>query len=128
LVKPWTELTTLAASLVTVAICTADGLDASVATELLSAPTEEEMALVWSGKLLLAELTSVLALLTIISTCDFRLLIPPLLVRFMLLSPLTEFSRLVRSVQYAGLLLLQPASTRTATAAAQDNRTRARPP
>ena len=55
------------------------------------------MALVWLGKSLLAELTSVVASLWIVVTCDFRPLTPLLTVR--LVSPLTEFSRLVRSVQ-----------------------------
>ncbi len=57
--KLLTELTTLAASLVTVAICPAEGLDDRAATELLSALTEDVMALVSLGKSLLAELTSV---------------------------------------------------------------------
>src|SRR5271167_1520577 len=48
-------------------------------------------------------------------TCDFKPLTPLLTLR--LVSPLTEFSRLVRSVQYAGLLLLQPASVTTVAAA-----------
>lgn len=99
MVKLFTELTTLAASLVTVAICAAETLDGSAVTEFWSALTEEEMALVWVGKSLLAELTNALASLVIVFSCDVRLLIPPLLVKFRLLSPLTEFSRLVRSVQ-----------------------------
>ena len=94
-----TELATLAASLVTVAICAAERLDGSAVTELLSALTEEEMALVWLGKSLLAELTSASASLAIVFTCDVRALIPLLLVKFKLVSPLTEFSRLARSVQ-----------------------------
>ena len=59
--KLLTELTTLAASLVTVAICAAEGLDDRAATALLSASTDDVMALVWLGKSLLAELTSAVA-------------------------------------------------------------------
>ena len=95
--KLLTELTTLAASLVTVAICPADGFDDRAATAPLSAATDDVMALVWLGKSLLAELTSVEASLWIVLTCDFRPLTPLLTVR--LVSPLIEFSRLVRSVQ-----------------------------
>jgi len=91
--KLFTELTTLAAFLPTVAICAADGLDGRAARELLSALTEDVMAPVSLGKSLLAELTSVAASLWICFTCVFRPLIPALV------SPLTEFSRLVRSVQ-----------------------------
>jgi len=42
-VKLLTELTTLDASLATVAICVAEGLDGSAVTEFLSALTEEEI-------------------------------------------------------------------------------------
>ena len=96
-VKLLTELTTLAASLVTVAICAAEGLDARPVTEVLSALTDDVMALVWLGKSPLAELTSAVASLWIVLTCDVRPLTPLLTVK--LVSPLTEFSRLVRSVQ-----------------------------
>jgi hypothetical protein len=96
-VKLLTELTTLAASLVTVAICAAEGLDERAATALLSALTDDVMALVSLGKSLLAELTSVVASPWIVLTCDVKPLIP--LLAFRLVSPLTEFSRLVRSVQ-----------------------------
>jgi hypothetical protein len=96
-VKLLTELTTLAASLVTVAICAAEGLDDRPATELFSASTDEVMALVWVGKSLLAELTSAVASLSIVATCDFKPLTP--LLTFKLVSPLMEFSRLVRSAQ-----------------------------
>ena len=96
-VKLFTELTTLAASLVTVAICPAEGLDGRAATELFSALTDEVMALVWLGKSLLAELTSAVAALWTIWTCDFRPLTP--LLTFKFVSPFTAFSRLVRSVQ-----------------------------
>ena len=92
-VKLFTELTTLAASLVTVTICAADGLDGRAAREVLSALTEDVMALVSLGKSLLAELTSVVASVWICLICDFKPLTP------LLVSPLTEFCRLVRSVQ-----------------------------
>jgi hypothetical protein len=95
--KLLTELTTLAASLVTVAICKAEGLDGRAATEVLSALTEEVMALVSLGKSLLAELTRVEASLWIVVTCVFKPLTPLLTVR--LVSPLIEFWRLVRSPQ-----------------------------
>ena len=74
--KLFAELTTLAESLVTVAICAADGLDGRAATELLSALTEDVMAPVSLGKSLLAELTSVVASLWICLSCDFTPLIP----------------------------------------------------
>jgi len=48
--KLFTELTTLDASLVTVAICAADGLADRAATEFLSALTDDVMALVSVGK------------------------------------------------------------------------------
>ena len=91
------ELATLAASLMTGAISAAEGLEGSAATELLSALTDDVVALVWSGKSLLAELTSVVASLLIVSTCDFRPLKSRLEIE--LVSPLTEFWRLVRSLQ-----------------------------
>jgi hypothetical protein len=90
--KLFTELTTLAASLVAVAICAADGLDGSAVTEFLSALTEDVMALVSLGKSPLAELTSVVASLWICLSCDFRPLTP------LLVSRLTDLSWLVRSV------------------------------
>jgi hypothetical protein len=97
-VKLLTELTTLAASLVTVAICKAEGPDGRAATEVLSALTEDVMALVSLGKSLLAELTSVEASLWIVVTCVFKPL-TPLLLKVRLVNPLIEFSRLVRSPQ-----------------------------
>jgi hypothetical protein len=117
-----TELTTLPASLVMVAICAADGLDESPATELLSAFTDDVIALVWVGKSPLAWSTSLLALFSIAVTCDLRPLTP--LLAFRLVRPLIEFSRLVLAEQYAGgpllllLLLLQPASATTPAPAA----------
>ncbi len=97
LTKLWTELTRLAAALVTVEIWAAEGLDVSPATELLSVFSDDVMALVWLGKSPLAELTSLVALLCTAASCDFRPLTPLLV--FRLVSPLTEFSRLVRSAQ-----------------------------
>ena len=116
-----TELTTAPASLVMVAICEADGLDESPATELLSAFTDDVIALVWVGKSPLAWSTSLLALFSIAVTCVLRPLTP--LLAFRLVSPLIEFSRLVLAAQYAGgplllLLLLQPASATTPAPAA----------
>jgi hypothetical protein len=96
-VKLFTELFTLDASWTTVAIAAAEGLDDRAATELFSVSTDEVMALVWLGKSLLAELTSVVAALWTIWTCDFQALTPLLAVK--LVSPLTAFWRLLRSVQ-----------------------------
>jgi hypothetical protein len=96
-VKFFTDVCTLDASLVTVATAAAEGFDGSAATELFSALTDELMALVWLGKSLLAELTSAVAVLWIICTCDFKALTP--LLAFKLFSPLTAFCRLLRSVQ-----------------------------
>lgn len=90
--KFWTEVTTFPASLVTVAICEAEGLDESAETELLSALTDDVIALVSVGKSLLAELTTLVASVWILSSCDFRPLTP--LLEFKLFSPLTELCRL----------------------------------
>ena len=106
--KLLTELTTLLASSAIAAIWLAEGLDGSALTALLSVSTDVFTALVWVGKSLLAALTSDVASLWIVVSCDVRPLIPLLEVtlgRF-----LTELLRLVRSEQYAGLLLPQPAS------------------
>ena len=95
--KLLTELATLAAFLPTVAISAREGLDGRAVSELLSVSTDEVMALVSLGKSLLAELTTVVALLWIVPICDFR---PPTpLLVSTLVSPLTEFWRVVRSVQ-----------------------------
>ena len=94
--KLLTALTTLAASAATPAICAVEGLDGRAATELLSAWTDDVMALVWLGKALLAELTSAVASLSILLTFDCKPLAP---LEFTLVSPLMEFCRLVRSVQ-----------------------------
>lgn len=125
-VKLLTEATTLKASFETVAICDADGLDDKAVTDFLSASTDEVMALVWLGKWPLAELESVAASLSILLSCDFRPLTP--LLAFRLVSPLMDFCKLVRSAQYAGLLLvllvvvvplLQPANAMAPIAAAR---------
>jgi hypothetical protein len=115
LTKPLTELTTLAESAVIAAICAAEGLDGSTLTALWSASTDDLTALVSLGKSLLAALTSDVASLRIVVSCDCRPLIP--LLEVALGSPLIEFSRLVRSEQYAGLLLPQPATAISTTAA-----------
>jgi hypothetical protein len=112
--KLLTELTTLAASVAIVAIWAAEGLAGSALTALWSAATDDFTALVWLGKSLLAELTSAVASLWIFVACDFRPLMSPL--EAALVSPLTELSRLLRSEQYAGLLLPQPAAAISATA------------
>ena len=93
LTKFFTELTTLAAFWPTMKVCAAVGLDGRAASELLRVSTEDVMALVSFGKSLLAELTTVVASLWTCWICDFKLLMPALV------RPLTEFWRLVRSVQ-----------------------------
>ena len=95
--KLLTELATFAASFEAVAIWLAEGFADTDLTELASASTEDLMALVWLGKSPLASLTTVLASVWIFLTCDCRPLIP--LLEFKLVSPLTEFSRLVRAEQ-----------------------------
>jgi hypothetical protein len=118
-VKLLTELTTLDAFLATGAIWAAEGLGGSAVSALWSAATDDFTALVWLGKSLLAELTSEVASLWIFVTCDLRALVSPLVAALETapVSPLTEFSRLLRSEQYAGLLLLpQPATATSATA------------
>lgn len=120
--KVLTELTTLAAGWATVAMSAAEGLGGSAWTAVLSVPTEEVMALVWSGKSLLAELASAVASVWTVPACDFRLLKSRLEIE--LVRSLTEFCRVVRSVQYAGLLLLQPAAATIPAATATAGRTR----
>ena len=95
--KLLTELATFAAALPTVATCAADGLDGSALTAPLNMSTDDLIALVWVGKSLLAELTSDVASLLIVVTCDFSALTSPLVAA--LVSPLTELSRLLRSEQ-----------------------------
>ena len=58
-------------------------------TALSSVSTDDLIALVSLGKSLLAELTSDVASLLIVATCDFRALTFPLVAA--LVSPLTEF-------------------------------------
>jgi hypothetical protein len=84
------------------AIWADEGLAGSAATALWSASTDDFTALVWLEKSLLAELTSDVASLWIFVTCDFSPLVSPLETE--LASPLMEFSRLLQSEQYAGLL------------------------
>ena len=60
-VKFVTEFTNVDASPATVEIALADGFDVAALTEVSSAPSEDLIALVSLGKLLLAELTSELA-------------------------------------------------------------------
>ena len=113
--KLLTELTTAVALLAIAAIWAADGLAGSAVTALWSAATDDLTALVWLGKSLLAELTSDVASLWIFGTCDFSPLMSAL--EAALVSPLTEFSRLLLSEQYAGLLLPpQPVIATSATA------------
>ena len=95
--KLLTEFTTLAAEVATVAICAAEGLDGRALTALESASTDDLTAPVWLGKSPLAELTTAVASLWIVLSCDSKPLIP--LLAFKLVSPLMEFSRLVRSEQ-----------------------------
>ncbi len=95
--KLLTELTTLDALAATVAIWLAEGLAESPPTAVVSASIEDLSALVWLGKSLFAWLTTVLASVWILSSWAFRPLMP--LLTFRLVSPLTEFSRLVRAEQ-----------------------------
>ena len=91
-------------------------------TALWSVSTDDFTALVSVGKSLLAALTSDVASLWIVASCDCRPLTPLLEVtlgRFLI-----EFLRLVRSEQYAGLLLPQPARATTATATTDPTGTR----
>jgi hypothetical protein len=109
-----TELTTLAESAAIAAICAAEGLGGSAVTALWSASTDDFTALLWVGKSDLAALTSDVASLLIVVICVCRPLTPLLEValgRFLI-----EFSRLLRSEQYAGLLLPQPAAAMSAAA------------
>jgi hypothetical protein len=124
--KLLTELTTLLALSPIAAIWEADGLDGSALTALESESTDDFTALVSLGKSLLAELTTVVAWLWIVVTWDGSELIP--LLETELGRLLTEFCRLVRSEQYAGLLLPQPASAMSAAATnATGTRIHARP-
>lgn len=91
-------------------------------TALASVSTDDFTALVSLGKSLLAALTSDVASLWIVVICVFRPLIP--LLEVTLGRVLIEFSRLVRSEQYAGLLLPQPATAISATAVSTATATR----
>jgi hypothetical protein len=113
--KLLTEFTTLAPALVTAAICPDEGLELSPLAALLNAVTEDWIALVSLGKSLLAELTRAVASLSILLACDLSALAP--LLAFRLVRPWMELCRLLRSVQYDGLLLPQPASATSPTAA-----------
>lgn len=95
--KLLTEFTTLVAWAVIIAICPADGLDGSAWTALVSASTDDLIALVWLGKSPLAELITAFASLWMVLSWDSKPLVP--LLRFTLVSPLTESSSLVRSAQ-----------------------------
>ena len=110
----WTEVTKSEACLATVAICEADGLVDSPLTVLVNESSDDLIAVVSLGKSLLAELTSDVADVWIFWSCASSPLSPLLAVR--LVSPLIEFSRLVRSEQYAGLLLPHPVIARHAIA------------
>ena len=95
--KLWTELTTLDAALVTVAIWLAEGFAVSALTALVSASTEDLMALVWVGKSPLAWVTTWLASVRTLSNWACNALIP--LVGLKLVAAWTEFSRLLRAEQ-----------------------------
>jgi hypothetical protein len=95
--KLLTELTTVDAALVTVAIWVAEGFAVSALTALVSASTEDLMALVWVGKSLLACVTTLSASVLILWNSASRALTPLLGLR--LLTPLIEFSRSARAEQ-----------------------------
>jgi hypothetical protein len=110
-------LTVLTAAVAAVAIgarSDAVGLAGRPWTAVFSESTDDFIALVWLGKSLLAELTSFLASFSRIVTCARNPLAPPVLTE--LGRPLTAFSRLLRSEQYAGLPdPPQPVATTNAT-------------
>ena len=91
------ELTTFAAALATVAIWLGEGFVFSALTALVSASTEDLMALVSFGKSPLAWLTTVLASVLIFVNAASKALIP--LLGLKLVTSLIEFSRLVRAEQ-----------------------------
>jgi hypothetical protein len=91
------ELSTFAAALATVAIWLGEGFALSALTALVSASTEDLMALVSRGKSLLAWLTTVLASVLIFVNVASKALIP--LLGLKLVTSLIEFSRLVRAEQ-----------------------------
>ena len=92
-----TELTTLDALPTTDAIWLAEGFAGSALTALLSASTEDLMALVSLGKSPLAWLTTALASVWIFLNWACKALTP--LLGLKLVASLTEFSRLVRAEQ-----------------------------
>ena len=92
-----TELTAVDAALMTVVIWAADGFAVSALTALVSASTEDLMALVWVGKSLLAWVTTLLASVLTFWNVACRALMPLLGLR--LLTPLIEFSRSARAEQ-----------------------------
>lgn len=98
LTKLSNEFTALEALLATAAIWPGVGLDESPFTALSSASTDDLRALLSLGKSLLAELTSVVASLSIVVSFDFTALIS-LMLKFVLVRFLTDFSRLARFVQ-----------------------------
>ena len=104
--KLLTELVTATASTPMAAIWLVDGLAGSAFTALESVSTEDLIALVWLGKSDLAELTSAVAWIWIVASWVFRLVMS--LVEVGTERPLIELSRVLRSEQYAGLLLLLP--------------------
>jgi hypothetical protein len=114
--KLLTVLSTLAASTATAAICDADGLGGNAFTAPASVLTEVVIALVWLGKSDFAELTSVVASVLMVLTCDDSELTSPL--DSELLSASTSLCSVLLSPQYAGLLLLppQPAAPSSASA------------
>jgi hypothetical protein len=91
------ELTTFPAALTTVAIWLAEGFAVSALTALVSASTEDVMALVSLGKSLLAWLTTALASVLMFVNAACKALIP--LLGLKLVTSLIEFSRLVRAEQ-----------------------------
>jgi len=95
--KVFTAFFTADTSVATARICAAEGFGGKPWTALLSALTDDVIALVWLGKSLLAELTSAAASFSTFVSCDFRPLSP--LLEVTLGSALTEFWRLVRSEQ-----------------------------
>jgi hypothetical protein len=114
--KLFTEFTTLSPAGAIAAIWPADGFEGSDLTAVESELTDDVIALVSFGKSLLAEFTTEVASVWIFFTCACRPLTPELVER--LVSPLTEFVRLLRALQYAGLLEPQPLNTITAIATA----------
>lgn len=85
------------AAVATVAILLGEGFALRALTALVSASTEDLMAVVSLGKSLLAWLISVLALVVIFVNADSRLLIPLLALK--LVTSLIEFWRLARAEQ-----------------------------